>query len=110
MGEVERLFLLRWVDENVSAVPINRMREEALRLVARCIIDAEKQDISDEALEEAAEGDLVSYMLAALEEAAQRESAHAKSPQRTEATGRRDQQRRPRHGDRDRPARRGIRA
>jgi hypothetical protein len=73
MSEVARLFLLRWVAENVEVVPLQRREEELVRLAARCIVDAAKQDLSEKELEEAAEGDLVSYMFAALEEATQKE-------------------------------------
>lgn len=73
MSEIARLFLLRWVEENVQAVAFPDNRKEGESLAKRCLADAAEADIKQADLEKAAGGDLISYMFDALKEAATRE-------------------------------------
>lgn len=68
-------FLERWVEENVSAVPGGKQAAESERLSAACIIEAAKEDITEDELNEiaieASDGDdLIAYMAKAIDKAA----------------------------------------
>jgi hypothetical protein len=60
-------FLDVWEAEHVEPVPDSKMRQESERLAAACRADAVRAGISIANLESAADRDLVTYMLGALQ-------------------------------------------
>ena len=74
MDDLAIAFLERWIEENVTPVPVNRQVAEAERLAATCLRDAAEEGISEDDLAEiAAEDsdgdDLVTYLAKAIEKA-----------------------------------------
>jgi hypothetical protein len=69
MSEQAKSFLLKWVENNVHTVAFPEHHKEAERLARRCIVDAEQEGVSESQLEDVAEGDVISYMVMALDRA-----------------------------------------
>jgi hypothetical protein len=81
-------FLENWVRESVQATP-HRNKAEARRLTYECRKAAEKADVSWFAVIQAAGGDVQSYVLTALNRAADQEAEAASEPASKSARGRR---------------------
>jgi hypothetical protein len=69
MSEQAQKFLAQWETEHIKVVSRSDREDEARRLVLRCREDASKAGISNQALEAAAEGNLIGNMLQALDDA-----------------------------------------
>ena len=75
MGDRARAFLEAWVQENVQIVAADEHEQvKAESLAAACIADGAKQGLTQEDLHDASSdlshGDLISFMLGAIEAAA----------------------------------------
>jgi len=70
MTDRAKEFLNHWESEHVRAVQHARKRDEAECLARECLADANRAGITEQDLEDAADGDLVRNMLEALEAAA----------------------------------------
>jgi hypothetical protein len=62
-------FLAQWETEHVKMVARSDREDQARRLALRCREDAAKAGISSQDLEAAAEGNLIGYVLQALDDA-----------------------------------------
>lgn len=67
MTDRAKEFLDHWESEHVNVVPHAQKRDEAEQLVRGCLADAKRAGISEQDLEDAADGDLLDSMLKALQ-------------------------------------------
>jgi hypothetical protein len=79
MGDRAQEFIDHWESEHVEAVADSEKRREAERLALQCREDAARAGISEQELEDAVRGDLISNMLKALDAAAWRAIEEAAS-------------------------------
>ena len=69
MSEQAEKFLAQWEIEHIKIVARSDREDQARHLALRCQEDAAKAGISSQDLEAAAEGNLISNMLQALDDA-----------------------------------------
>ena len=73
MTEIAREFLDRWIDENIASLTHDADGTEAKGSARMCVADAEQHGISYSELEDAAAGDLVTFMAGKIKKAVRKE-------------------------------------